>query len=252
MKIALCISGQPRYIDIGYQQIYKNLLSKYSMDIFIHTWWCDDLIGKRFDFSPHASDRIGIWEPGTIEKIKNIYNPKKIIIETPKTFNIDVFKNANFSQASPNNCISMWYSIFNSNKLKSDYEFENNFKYDLVIRCRFDILFDFFYLDLKSIDSEFIYIQSIGEIRKNMIYKNNDLLPGDLLNKEILYLNDQFAISNSENMDYYSEMYNKCEFYWDKFEATPMGESGLTFHLMYNKMKIKISDNYYHNNIIKI
>lgn len=258
MKIALCISGQPRYLDNGYQHIYKNLLSKHEMDIFIHTWWDDNLIGKRFDFSQHGRDRIGVWESGTIQKIENFYKPKDILIEKPKIFNIDTFKNlneywkTNFSESNSNNSISMWYSILNSNKLKKDYESKNNFRYDLVIRCRFDILFDFFYLDLDSIDSDFIYVQSIGQIRKNKIYKNSHLLPSDLLNDKILYLNDQFAISNSENMDYYSEVYNNCEFYWNNFESPPIGESALTFHLMYNKMKIKISDSLYLNNIIKI
>ena len=35
MKVALCISGQPRYLDEGYAQINKNILQKYSPDVFI-------------------------------------------------------------------------------------------------------------------------------------------------------------------------------------------------------------------------
>jgi len=29
MKVALCISGQPRYLEEGYAQIDKNILQKY-------------------------------------------------------------------------------------------------------------------------------------------------------------------------------------------------------------------------------
>ena len=43
----------------------------------------------------------------------------------------------------------MWCNIYNANKLREEYEEENNFKYDYVFRLRPDF---FFLRTLKSID----------------------------------------------------------------------------------------------------
>ena len=42
MKIALCLSGQPRSFEKGYEYHKKNLLDQYNVDVFIHTWESDD------------------------------------------------------------------------------------------------------------------------------------------------------------------------------------------------------------------
>ena len=42
MKIALCISGQPRNVQKGYSQfIQPNFLAHNECDVFIHTWLSD-------------------------------------------------------------------------------------------------------------------------------------------------------------------------------------------------------------------
>ena len=38
MKIAVCISGQPRNYEKGYQELKKWFLGKYDCDVYIHTW----------------------------------------------------------------------------------------------------------------------------------------------------------------------------------------------------------------------
>jgi hypothetical protein len=44
----------------------------------------------------------------------------------------------------------MYYSIYKSNELKKQYEIENNFKYDYVIRLRMDVQFEY-ELDIEDI-----------------------------------------------------------------------------------------------------
>ena len=46
MKIAICLSGQPRYLEYGYFFIKKFILDKYSVDTFIHTWFDESYIGS--------------------------------------------------------------------------------------------------------------------------------------------------------------------------------------------------------------
>ena len=41
MKIALCLSGQPRCVKEGYEYYKKNLLDHYDVDVFCHVWDTD-------------------------------------------------------------------------------------------------------------------------------------------------------------------------------------------------------------------
>jgi hypothetical protein len=226
MKIALCLSGQPRYIDVGYRNIYENILSKYDCDTFIHTWWDESKIGDKFDISEKMSyNRNCKWEENTIDKIEDLYNPKLIHFQTQKEF--DIFGNVDYGFANPISIYSMYYSIMKSNELKKTYELENNFKYDIVIRCRFDITFEPLNLDLNNIDSNKIYVS--GEIH----YNSSTNTP-----------NDQFAVSSSDNMDYYSSLYEKMSKYKDMGFKSFTGENLLKYHLVdLGKMNLYFTNN---------
>jgi hypothetical protein len=110
-KIAVCISGLIRTA-IEAAPMFKNFFKDEDIDVFIHTW-----------YEPNVEDHTEI-----IEKIKELYEPK--------VFQIDV---------SPNterlNFEVMLKTIMLSNELKKKYEIENNFRYDVVVKYRFDILF---------------------------------------------------------------------------------------------------------------
>jgi hypothetical protein len=191
MKIAICLSGQPRYLEDGILQIYQNITSKYKdVDFFVHTWWNDEMAGKPMQLSTKLNyGRSYTWDKDTINKIKFVYNPKLMTYESQKDFNI--YPDVNYELCSPISPYSMFYSIREANNLKSKWENDNNFKYDLVIRCRFDIEFKKFNLDLDVIDNNKMYIYSMGNG----------------------FPNDQFAISSSNNMDYYSNLYDNLEVY---------------------------------------
>ena len=75
-KIAICISGRPRYLEEGFQEINRYILSKYDCDVFIHTWWSSDMSNQAEQFSPKISyNRSYIYPENTID----------IIIEIPMT-----------------------------------------------------------------------------------------------------------------------------------------------------------------------
>lgn len=205
MKIAFCLSGQPRWLDHGLQNI-KSAFSSYDIDYFVHTWWDKSLVNKKTTLN---SNRSFLWEENTLEKIISELTPKGIISEPPKTFS--VYNDANYETLTPNSVHSMFYSIMVSNEIKKLYEKVNNFKYDLVIRCRFDIVFHVFNLNLYSLDSN------------NKIYTYHtgaEQLP-----------NDHFAISSSVNMDYYCDLYNNLEKYYREGFRGFIGERLLNYHL---------------------
>ena len=64
MKIALCLSGQPRSIDAGFNALNQSILKHNNVDVFIHTW--------------NGIDRYG--NITNISKITEEFNPCRILI----------------------------------------------------------------------------------------------------------------------------------------------------------------------------
>jgi len=224
-KIALCISGQPRYIDEGYRQLYEFILSKYNVDCFIHTWWTDDLKNKQVILN---DERKFIWDENTIEKMTKYYKPKLIMIQPQKIFNI--FNDINYETLNPQSVFSMFYSIKIANDLKKIYEKENNIKYDLVIRCRTDIKFNKFNINLNNLNQEYVY--------------------ADFVHTNIV--NDQFAISSSKNMDIYSYLFDMMNEYKNSGFKGFVGERLLTHHLNLNNLKLYFNREFLQNDILKL
>lgn len=220
MKIALCLSGQPRYFKSGYEQIKKVILDVYDVDCFVHTWWDSSFENTQMEFSPQLTyGRKYVWEKDTLELIKNLYSPKKILSE--KQIEFKTFDWCNYGLCTPMNLHSMFYSIMMSNNLKKKYEESENFKYDVVIRCRFDINFKNYKLNLNTIDLDRLNAFTIR--------------PSPL---GYPIINDQFAVSSSQIMDIYSDVYTNLEKYSTSNEfGAFVGEGVLSHHLYNNNVK---------------
>ena len=107
------------------------------------------------------------------------------------------------------NQIGQLYNIWKANELKKQFEYENNFKYDLVVRTRFDNYF------FNSLTDSLVEQVSNGSI---WIPYGFDDLPeygGGV--------NDQFAIGTSESMDIYSSMYTNMYDYCMKYALSEEG-----------------------------
>lgn len=189
MRIALLLSGKFRGSYIEYNSLYKNLLSRYSIDTFISYNYKNEE-----DIECDKSELISLYNPKVINYEKNSDIVDKFVNDA------SYYKKA--IESTPYNIFNMWYGILQANNLKSKYETENGFKYDVVIKSRFDIEFlkeiqilgvnD---LRIKKIDEEFL---------KNC--KKNIFIPigGDHRGG----INDLFAYGDSESMDYYCNNFN--------------------------------------------
>jgi hypothetical protein len=161
MKIALCFSGQPRFLKDVSSYILKNICEGYDVDVFAHLWFDEDL-----QTIPYKYGGAGGWinqriSPSAIEDAKEIYNPQKIKVEKSKVFKDSTIvtdycyypetknliswtkhwkesEEPNYINRMVNNWLSSFYSLNQVNILKKEYEYENNFKYDFVVRCRTD------------------------------------------------------------------------------------------------------------------
>ena len=153
MKVALCLSGQPRVVEVGYHKLKDALLDHNDVDVFIHTWFDADNLSTESVIPGREGHRL---DPGAIDKLMKLYQPKKILVEKPKTWNRHfVYPEKTFEKAHTwalevtgglepakayldNTTHCMWYSIMSSNLLKERYGTENNIHYDYVIRNRMD------------------------------------------------------------------------------------------------------------------
>lgn len=218
MKIALCLSGQPRFLDEGYAHIYEHLLSKYSLDCFIHTWWSPDMGGRNINTTGMANPqgRSYIFPHNTLEKMSQYYSPKAFIHESQKSFNI--IDGVCFQQPNKTSSVqSMWYSVKMANQLKSEYEKKNGFVYDIVIRSRTDVMIYKLVLDNLT-ESDCIYTDCVGAERD--------------------FPNDQLAVSTSHNMDYYASLYDNLISYRNEGFIEFVGERLLRHHI--EKINIKL------------
>lgn len=142
IRVALLLSGQPRfYSGKSYDSIKREILDKYSTDVFIHTWRSND--GK-FDVAPWVSKQIGTakfeGKETTYQDILRLYNPKRMMIEESREFK-------DWDKIIPDACLrlrrnlpSMLYSLTECWKqVESSPTFE---EYDIVVRARFDTLIE--------------------------------------------------------------------------------------------------------------
>ncbi len=199
MKIALCLSGQSRFIEEGFNFFKKNLVNFSECDIFIHT-----------------------WQDNQYKKALSLYSPVSYICE-PQKYDITLGEtNIDFKQkaAGSGNFVhySMFYSIMASNKLKIEHENQNQFKYDCVIKSRFDValfsklnVFDF---NLNKINS-----------------------PNVCGNPKVI--SDWLNFSNSSNMDKHADAYYDMPEYRSKGYKIHSGENIITYKLQKEKIPIE-------------
>ena len=74
MKIALCFSGQPRSVVKGAELIQNYFLDYKDMDVFVHCWWSEEMIGKKL-VNAWGWEQSDIVSKNQLEIIENLYNP---------------------------------------------------------------------------------------------------------------------------------------------------------------------------------
>lgn len=176
MKIAVCISGQPRAYAQGYEYMKRNLLDKYDCDIFIHTW--------------HNK----VYRSGDVIEL---YKPVDFLVENTlsKSFYDSKFTNTpNAAGWPPHATVSMFYSMFQSLFLKTKHELLFS-KYDWIVKTRFDYAIN-------------------GVIPFEQLDKNKLYIPNCRMTPMRDFGNDQFAFgSNMIMTDYMSTYLYMNEYY---------------------------------------
>ena len=233
MKIALCISGQPRAYKKGYEDLKKYYLDKYDIDVFIHTWKDEIYKGTPF-FEGDEEKKIYEYDEDMYSNLVKLYNPKSFLINNQIKF-VSQDTTGNMWRQSIQNSLSMWYSVHKTNELKINHEKINNIKYDYVIRTRTDIEFDLVLDDFKNYKKDTITLHKWKTSSPQVNYGYKDC----------------FAIGGSDVMNIYSSLYNYIPFYLqnDKDYRNSINnedhlrnEYFLKWHLSKNKIKVNEID----------
>ena len=207
-KVAICIAGEMRYWEIT-----KNIFNSLDADIFISTWDTNDRQDNypyKFHGNKNINDKI---IDGLDNLVEAEFLPKEV--ENKFTFNIPKY----------------WYLIHRCNLLKIKQEVKKNFKYDLVLITRPDVLYDENLLDSLSHNLDELCVYSSGINYKEEFYGFGTM--------------DAAAYGTSPTMDIFSSLY-KHTFMSDDFNMIPIGHSLIPFYMKYiglNIGKPQISQN---------
>ena len=192
MRKAISFSGQSRFVLEGLESFRKNLHNFEEYDIFIHTW------------------------KGPLNKDCFLYDPQGIIIEEQKPVipaSVKEYTDSVFVH------FSMFYSMKESLRLLSEYEQANNFKYDLVVRTRFDVGLE------SKIDLEIFDL-------KEGVYS-----PNVCANPKVI--SDWFNFSTSDNIKLYAGVYDNIVDYFKQGVLITSGEALITHMLNTKHVPIK-------------
>lgn len=218
MKIALCLSGQLRFLQQGYaENIFPFILQGNDIDVFIHTWAIDDEQDGKSYINGGGFAMGSPVNKSYMLDVLNLYRPVKYLIQQQIPFENGKYPERTMPGIKSHNLFSMFYSIYKSNQLKTEYEKENNFTYDIVIRCRFDIKLD------KKIDLT---------VDMSKIY-----LPFNCFDTSNGYV-DSVGYSSSNNMDIYSATFNNIDTIMTNYDIGFCGEYILRKQLDSNNLQI--------------
>lgn len=181
MKVALCLSGQPRFYKTAYPYIKHYLIDEYNIeDIFCHFWWDPETNDQgqlaSWNYSYYGGKTDFITEENILQELINLYNPTKIGYDKPKiTTQVPIEKldelkeyycnnqHLTFQEYDPdyqewaynhlNSIIESQYKVL---EYKLEYEKLNKRKYDWIVRARYDTGFENQFPSLKSIKEKII------------------------------------------------------------------------------------------------
>lgn len=212
MQVAICLSGTTKCHENSLRSIEK-FFKKYNTKIFIHTYdnnSIEDIIrdswSKKTAYEYYSNLKLNTKEilrlyfptSGLIEdynEVQKIFLPIYIDILMKEGMNM-------FNSASNLGPISMHYSIMNANYFKHLYEKQNNMRFDVVIRMRFDSDI----IDMKPLE-EFDLTKINIPIKRDwdLFVQREKTTEWQVLGTG--GLNDQFAFGPSKLMDTYSSLF---------------------------------------------
>lgn len=158
MRVAVCLFGEIRGNPEVWQRVQRFIAEKYNADVFMHHVYYDDNFIEQLNHTPeekefyrnHYNGKGVHFKPP--KELFNIFKPVKLLFEKRPVYSYKNFE-AIAAKCSVNSLTPLkgvnkmqYHMIMNqaesrkkSLQLKTEYEKEQNFKYDIVVQTRIDI-----------------------------------------------------------------------------------------------------------------
>lgn len=208
MKIALCITGQPRQ----WKKCYSSWFSVFNkpdqnndVDVFFHFWDSNTSNG--------SSETLVTKEEQ--DEIVSTLKPKKFLFETNTPIKLNTIDN--IQRPIPSWCIPQFVSLQKVANLKRQYEIDQNIQYDMVVKLRGDLI-----LNSDFGESHNPYLLSINwmsTIKPSTIYSIHSIQ-----DSAGVRLSDIFFIADSLTFDHIA-LFQKSFKYLDLSHIFSAGES---------------------------
>jgi hypothetical protein len=187
-KIAVCISGQIR-TGVAVAPALKHFFGELwpNIDFFIHTWTTESVSAWGPRDPGEDPNVLHRFDQNKIDRIRDFYQPKLIVVDELDQYQK---KYAAMVQNMYGHCASnipMLQTLYESNQLKCQYEQSMNQRYKLVVKMRFDQVFEY----------QHRFIDEVNYIAE----KTNTVYVSDPTNRLPTAVEDIFWIANSENAD---------------------------------------------------
>jgi|688.fasta_scaffold56004_2 hypothetical protein len=140
MKIAVCVSGQPRTWESCYPRWIEILASQGEVDFFFHLWDYNTLPNLLSTVGDGMKLEDELLSDDEKTRLIETFKPKKYIFESRKDiqyWNCNIPVKHQFGAWTK----EQFYSLYYCSLLKRQWELENDFRYDVVIRLRADLWF---------------------------------------------------------------------------------------------------------------
>lgn len=204
MKIALALSGQPRFAKLTYDYWYKNLIDSLQIDTFFHTWWSPEMVGSLY---PSHAKKVLFDEDMTVTDdipslLEEMYKPKDYCYNDYKDFTFDKTNQYQY------------YTQYAVSEMVRSYRTSTDTAYDVIIRSRFDLAVG---QDIEfSIDNS-VWVASCCPYTDGRV-------------------NDMFSVSNYENFIKISQTYLNL----DEFDSQGRGEMEWALYSQIKKENLSV------------
>lgn len=242
MRLAVIIHGEPRFCE-EFDNLIDRVKDVEQVDWFFYMWseteypTNEQIIKERIE-NPHphtygfnlvAPNWRSINRSWAMQKFRENLPAHHNIVRAEfvdhRTMQFKPIGDNYAVEVNLDNICKNWYSLQQVDQYRQQYEKENNFKYDLVIRTRADI-------GVETI----LRFDSIMEVIKN----NNNVVitpTNRQCGYEGIYFCDLFAIASSNNMSVYSDLFNQawnhhangCIFHGETMMARHLLNNGLIY-----------------------
>lgn len=181
----MTLSGQPRRLEAGFYELKKHFLSKYDIDVYMHSWR-DEYFYKYFYGQVQHKYKV---DTSVYDKALELYQPKDHLFE--KGIRFDSYGIEDVGRFDSH--FGMTLSI----KRAWDLLEKSGIKYDYVIRARFDLLFSHYTKPSHP------YLTDITQLDLNKVHSFKHSFDRE----GRLNLNDQFAVGGYDVMKTYHNFF---------------------------------------------